>query len=285
MKKCSTCKKELGLENFNKQKGRKFGVSSQCKECKKKHGLIPIIHEKIKKRSREYYKNNLEKRKEYVIKNKDIISLKAKKYRQRPVIKERNKYKNLPLEKKEKKRKWAKEYRLRYPDKVKKATVRWKKENLEKILKYREEHKEEKKVSSKIWREKNKEILKIKSKKYNLKNKIECFNSYGGCFCNCCGEKEISFLSLDHTNGGGNKERKQLKIYGGNRFYRYLQKLNYPNKNSYQVLCMNCQFGKTINNGVCPHKKDVKFGVNVVQRKYEVWLKEQQKKGKYLEVY
>lgn len=68
--------------------------------------------------------------------------------------------------------------------------------------------------------------------------------------CACCGETEIDFLSLDHINGGGNKHRKSLGIRS---IYSWIIKNNFPD--GFQVLCMNCQFGKQLNNGVCPHKK------------------------------
>ena len=67
--------------------------------------------------------------------------------------------------------------------------------------------------------------------------------------CACCGEKEQRFLSLDHINGGGTKERKEGK--GGGHFaYRRLKKLGYPA--GYQILCYNCNFAKGVW-GVCPH--------------------------------
>jgi hypothetical protein len=34
-----------------------------------------------------------------------------------------------------------------------------------------------------------------------------------------------------------------------------LRRNNYPE--GFQILCMNCQFGKRMNNGVCPHTSKV----------------------------
>jgi hypothetical protein len=68
--------------------------------------------------------------------------------------------------------------------------------------------------------------------------------------CDCCGEKHIEFLSIDHLKGGGRKHRAEI----GMRIYRWLKKNNYPP--GYRVLCHNCN--QAIGNwGYCPHTKDV----------------------------
>ena len=75
-------------------------------------------------------------------------------------------------------------------------------------------------------------------------------NEYGGC-CSCCGEKEMAFLTIDHVLNNGSKHRKEIGT--GHNIYNWLVKMNYP-KNDYQVLCFNCNQGRYINGGVCPHK-------------------------------
>lgn len=67
--------------------------------------------------------------------------------------------------------------------------------------------------------------------------------------CACCGEKERKFLTLDHINGDGYIHRKEIK--GTTTMYRWIVKNNYPP--IFQVLCMNCNWGKA-QNKVCPHK-------------------------------
>lgn len=78
------------------------------------------------------------------------------------------------------------------------------------------------------------------------------FDTYGGCFCACCGESHMLLLSLDHIEGGGNTHRKETNTRGGQKFYRYLKGLEFPP--GYQVLCMNCNVGRYRNGGICPHK-------------------------------
>lgn len=108
---------------------------------------------------------------------------------------------------------------------------------------------------------KNKKLIAEKAHKYQLKLKKEVFENYGGAKCVCCGEKNIEFLSLDHTNGGGNKERKLLTgsdRNGGYHFYYFLKNAGFPTKEKYRVLCMNCQFG-TLGGRICPHKRMLKL--------------------------
>jgi hypothetical protein len=84
--------------------------------------------------------------------------------------------------------------------------------------------------------------------------KVTALTAYGGPVCVCCTETEVAFLSLDHINGDGNKHRRQLKAQGGH-FYLKLRQRGFPTEPPMQVLCMNCQFGRKHNNGVCPHQQ------------------------------
>lgn len=85
-----------------------------------------------------------------------------------------------------------------------------------------------------------------------IKLKQEILNAYGRK-CNCCGEKEIIFLELDHINNDGKQHRKELKTVGSKAMYRYVKKHNFP-KDRFQLLCANCNQGKRRNGGICPHK-------------------------------
>ncbi len=88
-------------------------------------------------------------------------------------------------------------------------------------------------------------------KEYYDNKKIIVFAHYGGS-CNCCGEDTISFLSIDHVNNDGKDHRwKNGNRISGVHLYQKIIKANFPDL--YQLLCMNCNFGKRMNNGVCPH--------------------------------
>ena len=86
-------------------------------------------------------------------------------------------------------------------------------------------------------------------KRTRQKIKDEVFAHYGGYLCKCCGETIRDFLQIDHIDGGGNKQRKELKL-SGVRFYNWLKRNSFPP--GYQVLCANCNWGRRFI-GTCPH--------------------------------
>ena len=80
--------------------------------------------------------------------------------------------------------------------------------------------------------------------------KSEVITAYGGR-CECCQEMELGFLTIDHIDGGGKKHR--LDVHG--KIYLWLKKHNYPP--GFRVLCFNCNCGRAVNGGVCPHLQTV----------------------------
>lgn len=79
----------------------------------------------------------------------------------------------------------------------------------------------------------------------------EVIEHYGGK-CACCGETMFEFLSIDHVNNNGAHHRNVDGVKG-DRILRYIRDNNYPK--DFQVLCRNCNWGKFVNGGVCPHKR------------------------------
>ena len=69
------------------------------------------------------------------------------------------------------------------------------------------------------------------------------------CMCPDCSVTEERFLAIDHKNGGGVEHRKELG-FGGQRFWLWLIKNNFPP--GYRVLCHNCNFSYGLY-GDCPH--------------------------------
>lgn len=94
-----------------------------------------------------------------------------------------------------------------------------------------------------------------KAKFYSRILKDEAFIAYGGWKCACCAETERSFLTIDHMLNNGSKLRREGVHGHSTMFYRWLKKSGYPKE--FQVLCMNCNFGKRMNGGICPHKHGV----------------------------
>lgn len=99
---------------------------------------------------------------------------------------------------------------------------------------------------------------KIAQAKYQQKLRTEILIHYGNGEQACvkCGFSDDRALSLDHINGGGNKERRQTGVMGGITFYRILKKQGFPE--GYQTLCMNCQFIKRHENNEL--KREVPLG-------------------------
>lgn len=93
----------------------------------------------------------------------------------------------------------------------------------------------------------NKELFRASNMNRRKMAKVSVFEHYGN-LCACCGEVEFKFLTIDHINGGGGKHRKEV----GRDFYLWVVRNNFPK--DLQLLCMNCNFGKRMNNNICPHK-------------------------------
>jgi hypothetical protein len=91
---------------------------------------------------------------------------------------------------------------------------------------------------------------KIKNKLRMDKLKDETFVAYGGYVCACCGETNKVFLTIDHINNDGYKSRKEGKRTRDLRLL--LKKQGYPP--GFRVLCFNCNSGRHINGGTCPHQ-------------------------------
>lgn len=94
------------------------------------------------------------------------------------------------------------------------------------------------------------ELCFNKFKEKHKKLKIEVFMAYGGFKCSCCGETIDKFLTIDHINNNGNDHRRKI---GSSSLYKWLKANNFPPE--FQVLCYNCNLGKYLNGGKCPHNK------------------------------
>lgn len=71
--------------------------------------------------------------------------------------------------------------------------------------------------------------------------------------CGCCGEATVAFLTFEHTQGGGRAHRRET---GGGGFISWLRVNGYPE--GFEVLCMNCNHGRRVNGGICPHDELVR---------------------------
>lgn len=122
---CYKCKETKDINNFSKNKSKKIGVNTICKECSKEYmKKYNLENKEIVKKCREEYKiKNKEKLKEqsieYYKENKEKISEYQKKYRElnKEYLNEKNKkYRNEKSEsRREYKREWQKKNRKKIP--------------------------------------------------------------------------------------------------------------------------------------------------------------------------
>ena len=136
----------------------------------------------------------------------------------------------------------------------------WAKKNAKKRDAYRQRYYADNRVKImarvREWEAANPERRRANAREFYYRLQHECIAAYGGYQCACCGETEPMFLSIDHVNDDGAEHRKLL---GGNsagvKLYQWLKAKGYPE--GFQVLCLNCNFGRYRNGGVCPHKQGV----------------------------
>jgi len=92
-----------------------------------------------------------------------------------------------------------------------------------------------------------------KSCQVHARLKAEVMQAYGGC-CTCCQESRLAFLTIDHVANDGAEHRRLLGLSSRPKFYSWLKRKHWPP--GFQVLCFNCNCGRHINGGVCPHQEE-----------------------------
>lgn len=101
-------------------------------------------------------------------------------------------------------------------------------------------------------RNENREHYRNVRRQYSQRLRDEMIAAYGNK-CSCCGETVKAFLTLEHVNDDGAEHRRILKTGGGDGILRDLRRRGWP-KDGYTTLCWNCNCGRRINGGTCPHK-------------------------------
>jgi hypothetical protein len=87
--------------------------------------------------------------------------------------------------------------------------------------------------------------------------------AYGGR-CACCGEADLSVLTVEHSFGDGKAHRKRIGG-GGSIIQRDLKKRGWPQDEGITILCWNCNVakGRFRGGGVCPHEKETKCDTEI----------------------
>lgn len=139
-------------------------------------------------------------------------------------------------ERKEAVRGYKKAYVKRNPDKRKQSIKTYDETHREQFRKYYED---------------NRDHIRKRVKENVETRKAEFLAMYGDK-CECCGETEKAFLTVDHVKGqkGVPRDKKERGIT------LYRNALAEYRPDLYRVFCMNCNFATRFEGSICPHQKE-----------------------------
>jgi len=175
----------------------------------------------------------------------------------------------------EKVRRYNREYMRRVR---KEHPIRMRRKNRERLRKFRKEHPEwVKKMNErfagqqKAWKQKNASKLRTYYRNYerrsgrkaNLTNEVR--KLLGGK-CECCGEREPEFLTVDHIKSDRAKIVKRGIKHGNWHYYTEIKRAFESKdmkkvasiKKKYRLACYNCNLSRRVN-GKCPHERAKEF--------------------------
>ncbi len=197
-----------------------------------------IAHkEHILELNKQYNQTHIEQRRLYLLINKDRLLAYSRQYN---------------IEHREKRNAYARQYRKDHKEQVRLSSLNnyrnHKEERQAHSREYHQLHKEQRNANSREFYLKNKQRLLTSRRNHRTDTKILVLTHYGNNKLACvrCGNNDIRVLSIDHINGGGTRERKNMSSTSSYLYYCWLIKNNFPK--GYQTLCMNCQFIKRIEN-------------------------------------
>lgn len=208
----------------------------------KDHEYAMTHREQKQKSNREHYEKNAEAMREYAREYRRTHSEAIKAQHERR--KQNSPYHTWSEEQKrasrERNKRWRENHRAEYL-----ASCARQNKNKRERYKNDPEYRERQKVQSR-------KIMPAWQRKRRAELKDAVFSHYG-YICVCCGETNLTFLTIDHVNSDGAQHRKKLGRGGHTvTMYRDIIKRNFPP--DFQILCYNCNCGRARNNGICPHQ-------------------------------
>lgn len=111
-----------------------------------------------------------------------------------------------------------------------------------------------------------KDCRKLEARKAYILVKNTVMDHYGW-ICACCGEDNPFFLSIDHIDNDGAEHRRE--VGKGHVTWKWIIDNDFPD--SLQVLCYNCNCGKRVNRGICPHLGIVGIPVPNDDLRFSLW--------------
>jgi hypothetical protein len=109
------------------------------------------------------------------------------------------------------------------------------------------------KAARRAWAVRNPAKVADYNRAYNVQQKASLVQAFGG-FCACCGEDELTFLTIDHIGQEvpGEHFRADGKRLAGRSLYELIHAEGCP-RDKYRVLCWNCN-AATAHGRPCPHE-------------------------------
>lgn len=147
----------------------------------------------------------------------------------------------------------AKQWRKDNPERYREQWTSYCQKNREKVRLYRKRYyrKNKKRMNFRsmqnYWKDQKGIVLRRKG--LRERRRIEVFNGLGAK-CDCCGELERKFLTVDHVRNDGKKHRL---VADPDRVWRDIIASGFD-RSKYRLLCYNCNCAIYRNSGVCPHK-------------------------------
>jgi 5-methylcytosine-specific restriction endonuclease McrA len=152
-KTCTKCGEWKPFEGFSKDKNKKYGLASHCKECVKKHRQKN--KEQIKEYDKQYYQKNIEQKKQYYQENIERYKKNDKQYYQKNKERVREYHKQYYQENVEQYQKQKKRYRQENKIEINEKNKQYYQKNKERISEYAKQYYQE-----------NIEQIKKQSKRY-----------------------------------------------------------------------------------------------------------------------
>ena len=199
--------------------------------------------------NKRYREKNIQRdkvrHKKYYRKNRETLIKKAKirfhLWYQKNKKRAKESHKKYYESHKEEQRVYTKNYYIKNKKRILKRCKKWYLKNKKKMEKYK-----------KIWRLKNHERILKTGNAHRQQVKKECFFHYSPDMkCQHCGYSDIRTLSIDHIDGKGAFHRRKDK--NCRNIYVWLKEREYPS--GFQVLCMNCQWIKRVENNEITHRQ------------------------------
>lgn len=187
-KRCYRCKREKELSDFGKNRSRKDGLATWCKECQKQYrdNLSPLQRERKKYHSRTSYRRHKQKRLDTVKKWEQCNPERAKaikrkhyqSHREETIVRSKKwKSENPDRVKQSTKKRYAKDptkfnrWQKEHPEQSNANKKRWTLKNIDRVRKHIREYANAHRDKYNEWKRLNPERVRISRKRWKAKNK------------------------------------------------------------------------------------------------------------------